>query len=127
MNWVFSSHCRRIELDPAEAALLIPILDIARDLIDKAYENRLEALDIKKISWFKMTREILKDSIDLNLECVIEVYIGTIDETKIIRDLLFDVLPYYDEFKKDTYLSIALKFDKAFQYQYKALNGAENR
>ena len=115
MNWVFSSHCREIELSPVEAALLIPILDISRDLIDKAFENRLEALDIKKISWFKMTREILKDSIDLNLECVIEVYIGTYDETKIIRDLLFDVLPYYDGFKKETYLSMALKFDKAFQ------------
>ena len=123
MAWAFGSHRRQLEFTPEQSAMLIPLIDIAWELLEKAYSDKMEELDIKKIHWFKDTQEILSAGVELELDAVIDISIGLINETKMIKDLLIDVSPYYcDEIKKQ-YLSMAIAFDKVYQYHYYAIHG----
>ena len=123
----FTDYKRLILFEPEEASLLIPIVNVCWDLIEKAFEYRLDELDIKKVKWFRQVLDILESAKEMSLDCVIEVYIGTHDEVRMIKDLLFDVMPYYSESTRGMYLSAALKFDKVYQYHYHLLNGDDHQ
>lgn len=119
----FYDYKRLVVFEPEEATLLLPIVNVCWDLIEKAFEYRLDELDTKKVKWFRQISSILNDSKEMSLDCVIELYIGTHDEVRMIKDLLFDVMPYYNESTRGKYLSAALKFDKVYQYHYHLLMG----
>ena len=122
MKKQFLSHSKQLELTSQQSELLIPIIDVCWELLEKAYEYRLNELDVRKIKWFKQTQRILSDSVELELDCIIETYIGVYDEIKMIKDLLIDVSPYYNEELKKLYLKMAVEFDKAYQGYYYVLN-----
>ena len=82
-------------------------------------------MNVRKIKWFKQTQEILSAGVELELDVIIEIYIGCYDESKMIKDLLVDVSPYYCSETRKQYLEMAVEFDKVcqFHYQVLALNG----
>ena len=121
MKLDFGSHVRQLEFTPEQCKMLIPLVDVCWQLLEKAYENNLADLNVRKIKWFKQTQEILSAGVELELDVIIEIYIGCYDETKMIKDLLIDVSPYYSSEIKKQYLDMAVEFDKVCQFHYHAL------
>ena len=107
---------KQIEIEPMEAKLLLPIINIAYALIEKSFKNREEAVDRKITRWFKESNGNLKLSVKLEYNCILEATEAQYHELFLIKDMLLDTLPYYTGDTKKIYLSLAVKFDKCMQY-----------
>lgn len=113
-----------VEFTSEEAAILIPIVNAVITLHENVFERTIEYLDVKKLAFLEEMVEMLQDGIDLNLDVVIEVTEYYYYELQLLKDILIDMSALFEPVVRESYISIAVKFDKVIQYysQCKGVN-----